>query len=110
MEIPFASGYLYKEFIDEELKELETQGLTGIRDTKMYFLNIEELELYSDAVDKIPLEEVFAKYENNLAEGFLSTIQKELGKSPRNKYLDTVYKDFWNKMTGGAPLDKEDDL
>lgn len=111
LEIPLASGHLYKGLINDELEELEKNGLKGIKNTKMPLLNIEELELYSGAVGKIPLEEVFARYENNMAEGFLSTISRELGKVPRNAYLGNVYKDFWNRMTGGAPEeDIEDEM
>lgn len=98
LEIPLASGHLYRELIDDELKELESKGLAGIKDAKIHLLNIEELELFSEAVDRIPLEEVFAKYEKNIAEGFLSVVQKELGKPPRNKYLDKVCNDFMDQM------------
>lgn len=100
MEIPLASVNLYKEIIEEELIRLEESGMKGIRDMKIHFLNVEELELYSDAVDKIPLEEVFDRYENNPAEGFLSTLQKEMKIPLRNSYLDTVYNEFWKKITG----------
>ncbi|MFZ3011421.1 MAG: hypothetical protein WA060_00245 [Minisyncoccia bacterium] len=109
MEIPLISGQLYKEMIAEELEHLEKNGLVGIKNAKIHLLNIEELELYTDVMDKIPLEEVFAKYENNLADGFLSIIQKEIGKKPVNKYLDGVYKDFWKDMSGGTiPLEGDE--
>lgn len=100
MEIPLASGNLYKEIVDEELEQLEKSGLKGIKEAKIHFLNIEELEFYDSAVDKIPLEEAFAQYENNIKEGFLSVIGKEVNKQLRNKYLDEVYYSFWKKMTG----------
>lgn len=100
LEIPLASRNLYKEIVDEELQKLEQSGLTGIKDAKIHFLNIEELELYGGAVDKIQLEEAFARYEHNIQEGFLSVIGKEVGKQLRNKYLDNIYNSFWKKMTG----------
>lgn len=100
MEIPLASGNLYKEIVDEELASLEQSGLKGIKNTKIHFLNIEELELYGGAVDQISLEEAFARYENDIREGFLSIIGKTIGKQLRNKYLDNIYHSFWRKMTG----------
>lgn len=107
LEIPLASAHLYRELINDELEELEKNGLKGIKDAKIRLLNIEELELYSGAVGKIPLEDVFAKYENNMAEGFLSTISKEIGALPRNKYLENVYRRFWDRMSGGTIPDEE---
>jgi hypothetical protein len=102
MDIPFSSGSLYKEIIDEELSFLEEKepALKGIKNTKIYFLNVEELEFYGGAINKIPIEEVFARYENDMRNGFLSVIAKEVGGPIRNKYLDAVYKDFWKKNVG----------
>jgi hypothetical protein len=86
--------------IDEELQALENDGLTGIKDEKIHFLNIEELEFYGDAVGVIPIEEVFSEYENDLSEGFTSIIQKKLGRLPKNPYLDKEYNKFWREITG----------
>ncbi len=108
LEIPLASGHLYRELIDDELKELEAKGETGIRDAKIHLLNIEELELFDCAVNKIPLEDVFGKYEKNIAEGFLSVIQNELGEPPRNKYLDKVFNDFMIQMTADKHYDRHE--
>lgn len=105
MEIPLASSHLYKKLIEDELLELEQNGLVGIKDSKIHFLNIEELEYYSSGVGKVPLEEVFAGYESNPSEGFVSILQKKIGTHANNDYLDKVYKDYWNEMTGGAPED-----
>jgi len=100
MEIPLVSAHLYKKLLDEELQKLEDDGLVNIKNQKIHFINIEELELYGEAVHKILIEDVFAKYENDIKEGFLSIVQKELGRPPRNEYLGRVYNDFWTKATG----------
>jgi hypothetical protein len=109
MEIPLVSGHLYKELIDEELQVLEQEdnNLLGITNTKIHFINIEELEYYAAAVDKISIENVFAKYEDDMREGFTSIIHKELGRSPVNEYLSKVYDDFWKEVTG---RDSKDEL
>ena len=109
MEIPLVSGHLYKELIDEELRALEQgeENLRGITDAKIHFINIEELEYYAAAVDKIPIEDVFAKYENDMREGFTSIVHKELGRSPKNEYLSKVYDDFWREVTD---KDRKEDL
>ena len=107
MEIPLASGNLYKEIVDEELEKLEQSGLKGVKNAKIHFLNIEELELYGGAVDKISLEEAFSRYEHNTKDGFLSVIGKEVGKPLMNKYLGDVYYDFWKRMTGRDTKIKE---
>lgn len=110
MDMPFISSNLYKKpFLDKEIEKLESSGLTGIKAANIHFLNVEELELYHAAIEKIPLEEVFARYKDNPAEGFTSIIAKVVGKRLRNPYLDKIYKDMWNDMTGGAPTNVEDD-
>ncbi len=99
-EIPLVSAHLYKELLDEELQKLEDEGLVNIKNQEIYFINIEELELYAGAVHKVSIEDVFAKYDNNIKEDFLSIISKELGRLPINEYLDKVYNDFQTEITG----------
>jgi len=112
MEIPLVSGHIYKELIEEELCaiEQEDKNMMGITGAKIHFVNIEELEYYADAVDKIPIEEVFAKYEDDIKEGFISILYKELGRSPKNEYLSKVYNDFWREVTSrtsdGEPTER----
>jgi len=101
MEIPLVSGQLYKEMIAEELERLEEAGLVGIKSEKIHLLNIEELELYTDAMDKISIEDVFVKYENNFTDSFTSIVHKEIGRKAVNKYLDEIYKDFWKGLDNG---------
>lgn len=97
MEIPLASGHLYKELIDEELQTLENEGFVGIKDSKIHFLNIEELEFYGDVVNIAPIEDIFSGYENDLRESFTSIIQKKLGRWPKNPYLEKEYSRFWKE-------------
>lgn len=101
MEIPLASGNIYKDIIKKELENIEDEkGITGLKDAKINFINIEELELYADVVDKIDIEDVFAKFENDMSEGFLSVIQKVKGVPPINPFLYKLYDNFWREMIG----------
>lgn len=101
MEIPLVSGNIYKDIIKKELENIEDEkGITGLKDIKINFINIEELELYADVVDKIDIEDVFAKFENDMSEGFLSVIQKVKGAPPINPFLYKLYDNFWKDMIG----------
>lgn len=101
MEIPLVSGNIYKDIIKKELENIEDKKvITGLKDTKINFINIEELELYADVVDKIDIEDVFAKFENDMSEGFLSVIQKVKEAPPINPFLYKLYNKFWREMIG----------
>ena len=100
LEIPLVSSNLYKDLIEKELDILEREGRRGIKNMKVYLMNIDELEIYQGASKQISIDKVFKKYEKNSAEGFHSIVQKITKTALRNAYLDSVYKDFWRKMSG----------
>jgi len=102
-EMPFISTDLYKELIEDELDGLEKEGLKGIKNARVYMMNIEELELYEDVASKITLDDIFRGYENKPGEGFLSIVQEaNSGVYPRSKYLGDVYRDFSKELMGDA--------
>lgn len=101
MDIPFVSGYLYDRWIKELLVKMEQEKqVPGIKDLPVFLMNIEELELYDGAADAIELEDIFPKYRKNIGESFTSIAEKAKGRSLRNRYLDQVYKDFWDVDLG----------
>lgn len=98
LDIPFVSGSLFKDWIHEALTKIEKdKGLDSLADLKINLLNIQELELFDDVKNQVQIEEVFEKLNSNPAESFESLLNKIKGKPLRNKYLDSIYKTFWDK-------------
>jgi len=95
MDMPFVSSPLYESWIKDALENVERdKHLNGLKDFQILLINIEELELFDEMIDKIELEDVFSIIKNNLSEGFLSVIQKAKGSKLRNRFLDETFKDF----------------
>lgn len=101
LDMPFISGPMYERWIKKYLTEIETEkGLRGLGDFSFFLLNIEELELFDGAVDKIELEEIFPVLKQNPSEDFLSVVRKVTGAQLRNRFLDNVYKNFFQPKLG----------
>ncbi len=101
MDIPFVSGYLYEPWITEALEEIEQKkSVIGLKDFPFFLINIEELELYDECTNIIEIEDIFPKLKENIKEGFLSVLSKSKGGGLRNRYLDKIYKDFWETGFG----------
>jgi len=96
MDIPFVSGYFYEPWIKKELGRIERgEQITGLKNFTIFLMNIEELELYDEAASTVELEDAFSKIKKDTKESFTSFLEKEKGASLRNRYLNEVYKDFW---------------
>jgi len=96
LDIPFITDHLFEPWIKEGLKEIEQEkGIIGLKDFKIFLMNIEDLEYYDEAANFIGLEEVFRKIKIDIGEDFLSIVAKAKGGKLRNRYLDKVYRDFW---------------
>jgi len=107
MDVPFVSDSLYKLWIKEALWKIEQKKkIPGLKDSSIFLLNIEDLELYDEVVDTIALEDVFQKFKGDTKKSFLSTIGEVKGKNLRNRYLDRIIKDFW-KTGFGVLVDKK---
>ncbi len=101
-DMPFISGPMYEDWIRESLAGIEAvKGLTGLRDFPCFLLNIEELELFDGAVNKIEMEEIFPVLRQNPGKGFLSVVREITGEQQlRNHFLDDVYQNFFGpKLT-----------
>ena len=96
-DMPFISGPMYEDSIRESLAEIETaKGLSGLQAFSHYLLNIEELELFDGAVNKIEMEEIFPIIRQNRAKAFLSVVREATGQQQlRNHFLDEAYKKFF---------------
>ena len=90
---------MYEELIKEALEKIETdKSLPGLKDFQVFLMNVEELELFDGATDKIELEDVFPAFKKDIREGFLSIVQKVKGKSLKNRFLDETYVKFWHQI------------
>jgi len=99
LEIPFISSSFYAELIDRELSRIETaNGIQGLTDFKYYCMNIDDLELFDSAENKLDLEEVLKAIKTNINEGFRSIMAKNGIIGLHNKYLQKRYKDFFTEV------------
>ncbi|MGR3310149.1 MAG: hypothetical protein ACUZ77_05175 [Candidatus Brocadiales bacterium] len=100
MDMPLISiRAIYEKFIKEALEKRDSEKkLDGLKKFQFFLMNIEELELYDDAVDKIELEEVFLEVEKDNREDFFSVVKKVKGSNLRNRFLDETYKKFWEEI------------
>src|SRR5205809_404064 len=60
MHMPFVGNAAYDQWVKERLDEVQRQeNLPGLKDFEVHLLNVEELELFDEAIDTIELEDVF---------------------------------------------------
>lgn len=79
---------------------------TWLKDFPVFLMNIEELELYDEAANAVELEDIFPKFREDIRESFISIAEEAKGKNLRNRYLNKIYKGFWD-IDLGVIADKE---
>ena len=96
MDMPFISTNLYRSLINEALEEFEKEEqLNGLKDFQIHLMNIEDLESFDEAADKIGLEDVFADIKDDPSIDFSAIVSKVRNGNLRNRVLDKAFKDFW---------------
>jgi len=96
MDMPFVSTDLYKSFISEALEKFEKEEqVDKLKEFQIYLMNIEDLESFDDAAEKIELEDVFASLKDYPSVDFISVVSKIRNGNLRNRLLDNTFQDFW---------------